>query len=103
MQAFSLDFNLRSHMKTHSQENYPTSANTDLWKSGDMSEYKLKNIQSHTKELLQGRCPDTLLLREDNNKLPSHLLGFMVLHHLERPYACPLEGCEKAYIHEYNA
>lgn len=47
IQAFSLDFNLRSHMKTHSQENYHICPYTDCGKRY-AHEYKLKNhIASH--------------------------------------------------------
>ncbi|MCI13003.1 putative zinc finger protein, partial [Trifolium medium] len=47
MQAFSLDFNLRSHMKTHSQENYHICPYPDCGKRY-AHEYKLKNhIASH--------------------------------------------------------
>ena len=47
MQAFSLDFNLRSHMKTHSQENYHICPYPDCGKRY-AHEYKLKNhIMSH--------------------------------------------------------
>lgn len=47
LQAFSLDFNLRSHMKTHSQENYHICPYPDCGKRY-AHEYKLKNhISSH--------------------------------------------------------
>lgn len=47
LQAFSLDFNLRSHMKTHSQENYHICPYPDCGKRY-AHEYKLKNhIASH--------------------------------------------------------
>lgn len=47
MQAFSLDFNLRSHMKTHAQENYHICPYPECGKRY-AHEYKLKNhIASH--------------------------------------------------------
>lgn len=50
MQAFSLDFNLRSHMKTHSQENYHICPYPECGKRY-AHEYKLKNhiASSHQK------------------------------------------------------
>lgn len=47
MQAFSLDFNLRSHMKTHSQENYHICPYPECGKRY-AHEYKLKNHISST-------------------------------------------------------
>lgn len=47
LQAFSLDFNLRSHMKTHSQENYHICPYPECGKRY-AHDYKLKNhIAAH--------------------------------------------------------
>ena len=56
MQAFSLDFNLRSHMKTHSQENYHVCPYPDCGKRY-AHEYKLKNhIASHHEKVGNLSC-----------------------------------------------
>lgn len=65
MQAFSLDFNLRSHMKTHSQENYHICPYPECGKRY-AHEYKLKNHISSTHQkvcnLLYRPCLDQDIL-----------------------------------------
>ncbi|CAL0325050.1 unnamed protein product [Lupinus luteus] len=105
--AFSLDFNLRSHMKTHSQENYHICPYTDCGKRY-AHEYKLKNhIASH-----HGKNPsvDVTPVSHSTKYTPAsekqtknkHSGGAYGSTSSDRPYACPYEGCEKAYIHEYK-
>ncbi|KAE9610366.1 putative transcription factor C2H2 family [Lupinus albus] len=105
--AFSLDFNLRSHMKTHSQENYHICPYTDCGKRY-AHEYKLKNhIASH-----HGKNPsvDVTPVSHVTKYTPAsekqtkskHSGGAYGSTSSDRPYACPYEGCEKAYIHEYK-
>ncbi|GAV61207.1 zf-H2C2_2 domain-containing protein/zf-C2H2_4 domain-containing protein [Cephalotus follicularis] len=100
--AFSLDFNLRSHMKTHSQENYHICPYPDCGKRY-AHEYKLKNhIAAHheknaTVEVMKYATPPEKLVKTP--KLPS---GGYASASSDRPYACPYERCEKAYIHEYK-
>ncbi|XP_010522993.1 PREDICTED: uncharacterized zinc finger protein At4g06634 isoform X2 [Tarenaya hassleriana] len=101
--AFSLDFNLRSHMKTHSQENYHICPYPGCGKRY-AHEYKLKNhvATSHEKnvaaETPKYSTPPTEKVSR-NLKTSSAAYGSASL---DRPYACPYEGCEKAYIHEYK-
>ncbi|CAK9184939.1 unnamed protein product [Ilex paraguariensis] len=84
MQAFSLDFNLRSHMNTHSQENYHICPFPECGKRY-AHEYKLKNhVMTHRE-------------KRSHPELQNLLQWLMALH-----YACPHDGCEKAYIHEYK-
>ncbi|KAJ0077818.1 hypothetical protein Patl1_36704 [Pistacia atlantica] len=120
--AFSLDFNLRSHMKTHSQENYHICPYPDCGKRY-AHEYKLKNhISSHHEkiELVLGQfslcfTPNSLIYNngavdvpkystppERITKTPKSSAAVYGSASSDRPYACPYEGCEKAYIHEYK-
>ncbi|XP_051146514.1 zinc finger transcription factor YY1 [Andrographis paniculata] len=98
--AFSLDFNLRSHMKTHSQENYHICPYPECGKRY-AHEYKLKNhIASHHEKIM-----DTVKYTpppEKPVKAPKASTSATGPASAERPYACPYDGCEKAYIHEYK-
>ncbi|RZB96605.1 zinc finger transcription factor YY1-like isoform X1 [Glycine soja] len=102
--AFSLDFNLRSHMKTHSQENYHICPYPDCGKRY-AHEYKLKNhIASHHEK--QNAPLDvakyTTPPPEKQTKTSKPSGGAYGSASSDRPYACPYDGCEKAYIHEYK-
>ncbi|CAL2236457.1 unnamed protein product [Prunus armeniaca] len=101
--AFSLDFNLRSHMKTHSQENYHICPYPDCGKRY-AHEYKLKNhISSHHEKSVMVDVPKYATPPAEKqiktSKPPAGVYGSASS---DRPYACPYEGCEKAYIHEYK-
>ncbi|PIN26946.1 hypothetical protein CDL12_00303 [Handroanthus impetiginosus] len=98
--AFSLDFNLRSHMKTHSQENYHICPYPDCGKRY-AHEYKLKNhiASHHEKNVIDApkyTLPEKPVKAQKSSGGPSGGPSS------DRPYACPYEGCEKAYIHEYK-
>ncbi|XP_058771824.1 zinc finger transcription factor YY1-like [Vicia villosa] len=103
--AFSLDFNLRSHMKTHSQENYHICPYPDCGKRY-AHEYKLKNhITSHHEkgtptpmEVTKYATPQS----EKQTKAPKPSGAAYGSASSDRPYACPYDGCEKAYIHVYK-
>ncbi|KAL3620832.1 Transcriptional repressor protein yy1 [Castilleja foliolosa] len=108
--AFSLDFNLRSHMKTHSQENYHICPYPECGKRY-AHEYKLRNhIASHHEKLMQNVIdtpkytpPPEKPMRATPPEKPMRALKSSTgPASSERPYACPYEGCEKAYIHEYK-
>ncbi|XP_050272750.1 zinc finger transcription factor YY1 isoform X2 [Quercus robur] len=100
--AFSLDFNLRSHMKTHSQENYHICPYPDCGKRY-AHEYKLKNhIASHHEKNVPVDVAKYTPPSEKQNKTPKPSSGVYASASSDRPYACPYEGCEKAYIHEYK-
>ncbi|KAF8411878.1 hypothetical protein HHK36_004437 [Tetracentron sinense] len=102
MQAFSLDFNLRAHMRTHSQENYHTCPYVDCGKRYAHG-YKLKvHIKAHHEKDM---TVDMMKHTSASEKLPSTLKPHAVVYgsaSSDRPYACPYEGCEKSYIHEYK-
>ncbi|KAL6514691.1 Transcriptional repressor protein yy1 [Orobanche gracilis] len=101
--AFSLDFNLRSHMKTHSQENYHVCPHPDCGKRY-AHEYKLKNhIASHHEKQNMVDAPKyTPPPPEKTIQAPRVPTGLSGPATPDRPYACPYQGCEKAYIHEYK-
>ncbi|KAF8404241.1 hypothetical protein HHK36_009123 [Tetracentron sinense] len=102
MQAFSLDFNLRAHMRTHSQENYHVCPYADCGKRY-AHEYKLKtHIKSHHEKNMG---MDMMKHTPPLEKPPSTTRPPAVVYgsaSSDRPYACPYEGCEKSYIHEYK-
>ncbi|KAI4298959.1 hypothetical protein L6164_032464 [Bauhinia variegata] len=101
--AFSLDFNLRSHMKTHSQENYHICPYADCGKRY-AHEYKLKNhiASHHEKNPSMDVAKYTTPPSEKQTKATKPSGGAYGSASSDRPYACPYEGCEKAYIHEYK-
>ncbi|PPS11450.1 hypothetical protein GOBAR_AA09178 [Gossypium barbadense] len=100
--AFSLDFNLRSHMKTHSQENYHICPYPDCGKRY-AHEYKLKNhIASHHEKNTTPEVAKYAPPLEKIVKTTKPTGGAYGSASSDRPYACPYEGCEKAYIHEYK-
>ncbi|XP_047975735.1 zinc finger transcription factor YY1-like [Salvia hispanica] len=113
--AFSLDFNLRSHMKTHAQENYHICPYSDCGKRY-AHEYKLKNhIASHHEKANVMETPKYVMPPEKPVKTPRSTTGATPRSTTgatprsttgpassDRPHACPYEGCEKAYIHEYK-
>ncbi|CAN8244687.1 unnamed protein product [Cochlearia groenlandica] len=101
--AFSLDFNLKSHTKTHSQENYHICPFSGCGKRY-AHEYKLKNHVAayHEKNVVGETTPKYTPPAEKVSravKTPATVYGSASL---DRPYACPYQGCEKAYIHEYK-
>ncbi|GLT97014.1 hypothetical protein SLE2022_146010 [Rubroshorea leprosula] len=101
--AFSLDFNLRSHMKTHSQENYHICPYPDCGKRY-AHEYKLKNhiASQHEKNPAVDATKYATPLEKISKATKSSGGGYGSAASADRPYACPYEGCEKAYIHEYK-
>ncbi|KAE9446861.1 hypothetical protein C3L33_21244, partial [Rhododendron williamsianum] len=108
--AFSLDFNLRSHMKTHSQENYHVCPYPDCGKRY-AHEYKLKNhvAAHHEKNNVNVEMPKYVqtvqsqpLEKLAKTPKPSAAATNYGSASSDRPYCCPYEGCEKAYIHEYK-
>ncbi|KAI3779289.1 hypothetical protein L2E82_08945 [Cichorium intybus] len=110
--AFSLDFNLRSHMKTHSQENYHICPYQECGKRY-AHEYKLKNhIMSHHEKQANNNMvevpppppPKYVQVQEKPPPKPPKAAATATYATAtsDRPYACPYEGCEKAYIHEYK-
>lgn len=101
--AFSLDFNLRSHMKTHSQENYHICPYPDCGKRY-AHEYKLKNhiASHHEKNASVDVTKYTTPPSEKQTKTAKPSGGAYGSASSDRPYACPYDGCEKAYIHEYK-
>ncbi|KAJ3683244.1 hypothetical protein LUZ60_013471 [Juncus effusus] len=123
--AFSLDFNLRAHMKTHLAENYHVCPYSDCGKRFT-NELKLR---THMKSHLDKNTPPPEVSRHVSSRFlekspaevsrhaPTRFLekkspGEVIRHTPNptrqaekphyRPFACPYEGCDKAYIHEYK-
>ncbi|XP_042482715.1 zinc finger transcription factor YY1-like [Macadamia integrifolia] len=100
--AFSLDFNLRAHMRTHSQENYHVCPYVDCGKRY-AHEYKLRtHIKAHHEKNM---AMDMMKNNPPSDKLPNATKPSAVNYgsaSTDRPYACPYEGCDKCYIHEYK-
>ncbi|CAH2063148.1 unnamed protein product [Thlaspi arvense] len=100
--AFSLDFNLRSHMKTHSQENYHICPYSGCGKRY-AHEYKLKNhVAAYHEKNVAGDTPKYTPPAEKVSRSVKASAAVYGSASLDRPHACPYEGCEKAYIHEYK-
>ncbi|XVE67438.1 hypothetical protein DITRI_Ditri08aG0160900 [Diplodiscus trichospermus] len=100
--AFSLDFNLRSHMKTHSQENYHICPYPDCGKRY-AHEYKLKNhIGTHHEKNTTPEVTKYATPSEKITKTPKPTGAAYGSASSDRPYVCPYESCDKAYIHEYK-
>ncbi|KMT17388.1 hypothetical protein BVRB_2g038430 [Beta vulgaris subsp. vulgaris] len=99
--AFSLDFNLRSHMKTHSQENYHICPYPDCGKRY-AHEYKLKNHIASHHEKNSAEVTKYIPPVEKPVKTPKPAAAGAYSASSDRPYTCPYEGCDKAYIHEYK-
>jgi len=99
--AFSLDFNLRAHMRTHSQENYHICPFEECGKRY-AHEYKLK---AHIKSTHEKNLANAVKLPPQNEreflhpKVPTSVYGSVPS---DRPFACPYDGCDKCYIHEYK-
>ncbi|XP_074296297.1 zinc finger transcription factor YY1-like [Silene latifolia] len=99
--AFSLDFNLRSHMKTHSQENYHICPYQECGKRY-AHEYKLKNHIAAQHEKNSAEPVKYTPPIEKPIKIQKPASSTYGSATSDRPYACPYEGCNKAYIHEYK-
>ncbi|XP_062179730.1 zinc finger transcription factor YY1-like isoform X1 [Phragmites australis] len=98
--AFSLDFNLRSHLKTHALENYHICPFPACGKRFT-SDFKLKaHVKAHEKTgtpvAVQHTPPSEKPQSTTKPSTPA------TTSYAERPYVCPYEGCEKAYIHSYK-
>ncbi|KAG6479608.1 hypothetical protein ZIOFF_063076 [Zingiber officinale] len=100
--AFSLDFNLRAHMKTHSVENYHVCPYLECGKRY-INESKLRTHLKthHDKNNMIDTVKHTPAIEKPHTTPKATATGYS-LASVQRPYACPYEGCEKAYIHEYK-
>ncbi|KAK7292861.1 hypothetical protein RJT34_15716 [Clitoria ternatea] len=99
-QEYKLKNHIASHMKTHSQENYHICPYPDCGKRYS-HEYKLKNhIASHHNASMDVIKYTPPLKKQSKASKPSGATYGSASSN--RPYACPYEGCEKAYIHEYK-
>ncbi|PWA80267.1 zinc finger (C2H2 type) family protein [Artemisia annua] len=107
--AFSLDFNLKSHMKTHSQENYHICPFRECGKRY-AHEYKLKkHMMSHHEKNNMAELPSKYVniqvqpVEKPPPRPPKMAsTATYTTPSYDRPYACPYDSCDKAYIHEYK-
>ncbi|KAH7681042.1 Alpha-SNAP protein [Dioscorea alata] len=99
--AFSLDFNLRTHMKTHLPENYHVCPHKDCGKRYTQ-EHKLNaHLKTfHEKNTVTEFTKHAPVEKLHYNPKPASIVYTPAPP--DRPYACPYEGCGKAYIHEYK-
>ncbi|XP_066363515.1 zinc finger transcription factor YY1-like [Miscanthus floridulus] len=101
-QAFSLDFNLRSHLKTHALENYHICPFPACGKRFT-SDFKLAaHVKSHEKigtPIAVQHAPAPAAEKPRVAQKPSTPA---TTSYADRPYVCPYEGCDKAYIHSYK-
>ncbi|WOL00876.1 hypothetical protein Cni_G09589 [Canna indica] len=100
--AFSLDFNLRAHMRTHSVENYhicqyPECAKRFTNESKLRTHMKTHHEKNQVVDIVKHTAPV-----EKPHSTPKATAAAYGSASVERPYVCPYEGCEKAYIHEYK-
>ncbi|KAJ3700366.1 hypothetical protein LUZ61_004071 [Rhynchospora tenuis] len=103
--AFSLDFNLRAHMKTHSLDNYHVCPYPDCGKRYTQENKLNSHIRSHHQK--NGNLETPKLTTPKDKPRPSSATPKTPASGPKtvspnRPFACPYEGCGKAYIHEYK-
>ncbi|CAN6358221.1 unnamed protein product [Urochloa humidicola] len=98
--AFSLDFNLRSHLKTHALENYHICPFPACGKRFT-SDSKLRvHVKSHEKTGTPVAVQHTPPAEKPHNTPKPSTPA--TTSFTDRPYVCPYEGCDKAYIHGYK-
>ncbi|XP_042456177.1 zinc finger transcription factor YY1-like [Zingiber officinale] len=100
--AFSLDFNLRAHMKTHLVENYHVCPNLECGKRY-INEGKLRtHMKMHNDKYgMIETLKHTPIVEKPLPTFKATASGYGSASAL-RPFTCPYEGCDKAYIHEYK-
>ncbi|XP_065044358.1 zinc finger transcription factor YY1-like [Musa acuminata AAA Group] len=100
--AFSLDFNLKSHMKTHSLENYHVCPYPECGKKYT-HESKLKShLKAHHEKVTTVEMVKRKPASDKPHNTTKSAATAYVSASAERRFACPYEGCGKAYIHEYK-
>ncbi|XP_044403155.1 zinc finger transcription factor YY1 isoform X3 [Triticum aestivum] len=105
MKAFSLDFNLKAHMKTHFADNYHMCPYPECGRRFTQeSKLRAHFRAQHEKSGLQNPGGPVI----NRNALGDHphntakSLVTPPVPSADRPYVCPYDGCAKAYIHEYK-
>ncbi|KAL6865302.1 hypothetical protein ACP4OV_016453 [Aristida adscensionis] len=105
--AFSLDFNLRSHLKTHALENYHICP-FPLCGKRFTSDFKLKaHVKAHEKiwKAIEATGSPIPVQHTPPAEKPQSTMKPstpVTTSYADRPYVCPYEGCDKAYIHGYK-
>lgn len=99
--AFSLDFNLRSHLKTHAVENYHICHFPSCGKRFTSDSKLRAHAKSHEKSGTPVAVHYTPPPAEKPQSVPKASAP-ATTSFADRPYVCPYEGCDKAYIHGYK-
>ncbi|WVZ95722.1 hypothetical protein U9M48_041451 [Paspalum notatum var. saurae] len=102
--AFSLDFNLRSHLKTHALENYHICHFPGCGKRFTSDSKLRAHVKSHEKAgtpVAVQYTPPPPPPPERPQSAPK-ASAQATTNFADRPYVCPYEGCDKAYIHSYK-
>ncbi|KAK3154335.1 hypothetical protein QOZ80_2BG0189210 [Eleusine coracana subsp. coracana] len=99
--AFSLDFNLKAHMKTHSAENYHVCQYPDCGRRFTQ-ESKLRAHIRAQHEKNPGASTTNHNPPDHHHHKPVKASAAPPVPSADRPYVCPYDGCDKAYIHEYK-
>lgn len=103
--AFSLDFNLRTHMRTHSAENYRVCPYPECGKKFTLECKLNSHIKAYHDKSTSRETPNAMKHTTPTEKPRSATKVPAVVQAaatVDRPYACPYDGCDKAYIHEYK-
>ncbi|VAI46240.1 unnamed protein product [Triticum turgidum subsp. durum] len=106
--AFSLDFNLKAHMKTHFADNYhmcpyPECGRRFTQESKLRAHFRAQHEKTRQSGLQNPGGP--VINRNALGDHPHNTAKSLVtppVPSADRPYVCPYDGCAKAYIHEYK-
>ncbi|KAJ1279476.1 hypothetical protein BS78_04G159700 [Paspalum vaginatum] len=105
--AFSLDFNLKAHMKTHSADNYHVCQYPECGRRFTQESKLRAHIRAQHEKVVGLQHPGTSTMNHnvlvDHHHPPKPVKASVTpAPSAERPYVCPYDGCDKAYIHEYK-
>ncbi|KAL6899208.1 hypothetical protein ACP4OV_005866 [Aristida adscensionis] len=100
--AFSLDFNLKAHMKTHSADNYHVCQYPDCGRRFTQESKLRAHIRAQHEKNPGGPTLNHSVLGDQHQHKASKPSTTPPAPTAERPYVCPYDGCDKAYIHEYK-
>ncbi|PWZ22796.1 putative zinc finger protein [Zea mays] len=101
--AFSLDFNLKAHMKTHSADNYHVCQYPECGRRFTQESKLRAHIRAqHEKNPGASAMNHSAIGEQHQPPKPAKVSATPPAPSAERPYVCPYDGCDKAYIHEYK-
>uniref|UniRef100_A0A804NS31 C2H2-type domain-containing protein n=4 Tax=Zea mays TaxID=4577 RepID=A0A804NS31_MAIZE len=106
--AFSLDFNLKAHMKTHSADNYHVCQYPECGRRFTQESKLRAHIRAQHEKAVGLQNPGASSMNHSaiggphQPPRPAKVSAAPPAPSAERPYVCPYDGCDKAYIHEYK-